>query len=123
MSYSSRAHEVGAIRVQGFSKPGLGREVMNLGGNSGYQSLNLAYLWGAKWVGLLGFDMQATGGESHWHGDHPAKCRGGNPQFTQWLKNFDVLASDLVNEGVKVFNFSRETALNCFERRHIEGLK
>jgi len=118
-SYSSRAIDFGAVRINGMNRPGLGRDVIHLGNNSGYQAVNLAFLLGAKWIGLLGFDMQATGGQSHWHGDHPEKCRASQPNFQHWIKCFDQLAVDLKEEGVKVVNYTQETALKCFERCHL----
>ena len=39
--------------------------------NSGGGAVSLAIARGAKRIILLGYDMQKTGGMSHWHGDHP----------------------------------------------------
>lgn len=100
---------------------GLCREpwVVNQGLNSGYQALNLAYHFGARQVLLLGFDMQKTGGKSHWFGDHPGKLNVPSP-YTEFVKRFDLLAKDLEAEGVNVINCSRDTALRCFKRSTID---
>jgi hypothetical protein len=97
------------------AKPGLGRKVMHLGGNSGYQAVNMAYLFGARRIILLGYDMQRTGGRSHWHGDHPKGLRNTSP-FASWIARFKVLAKDLREAGVEAVNATRETALLGFER-------
>lgn len=105
----------GLKRMPGIGAPGLGRTQIHWGGNSGYQAINLAYLWGAARIVLLGYDMKRTGGKSHWFGDHP-KGLSGNSPYTKWVENFDRLAADLRDEGVRVVNATRETALTCFDR-------
>lgn len=90
------------------------------GQNSGYQSINLAFLWGMQRGVLLGFDMQRTGGKSHCHGDH----KGGLPNLgdmPDWCRRMTVLAADLRARGVEVVNASRVTALTCYERKTIEA--
>lgn len=101
---------------------GLGRDVIHTGGNGGYQSINLAYLFGAKSIVLLGFDMKrGDDKKSHWHGDHPGGLNKSCP-FKTWLNNFPRLAQDLESEGVNVVNATRDTALNCFPRIELETL-
>ena len=107
------------------SLPGLGHTQLHFGGNSGYQAVNLAYLFGATKIILLGFDMQRTNGEVHYFGNHPyhkAK-QGPRPEILHsWCKNFDKLAVDLNKMGVKVINATRQTALTCFPRANIEDI-
>jgi hypothetical protein len=86
---------------------------IKLGGNSGYQAVGLALHFGAARVVLLGFDMQRTGGKSHWHGDH---ARLGNPlddKMRDWRRRFAALARET---RVPIVNATRETALDCFPR-------
>ena len=86
------------------------------GGNSGYQAINLAYLFGASAIVLLGFDCsQSKTGEAHWFGQHGPRLTQQQP-FALWQANFPALAQDLANSGTRVINASRETALRCFER-------
>lgn len=106
-------------RVQGAHAAGLGRNKVHWGSNSGYQAINLAYLWGARRIVLLGYDMQKTGGQSHWFGDHPQGLNKNSP-YAMWVPKFDSLAADLRDEGVEVINATRETALRCFPRMPIE---
>lgn len=116
------AQRFGLNRMQGTSAPGLGRTHIHWGGNSGYQAINLAYLWGAARVVLMGYDMQRTEGKSHWFGDHP-KGLSGNSPYATWVQKFDRLSADLKSEGVEVINATRETALTCFPRRPIEMIE
>lgn len=89
------------------------------GGNSGYQAINLAFHAGVRRIVLLGYDMQRTGGRSHWFGDHPGRLNVASP-YERWVRDFASIAADLEAEGVEVINASRETALECFRRAPIE---
>lgn len=82
------------------------------GGNSGYQAVGLALLFGASRVVLLGYDMQFTGGKKHWHRDH-AKSNPTPSAMKNWLGNFNLLASQ---SPAPIINCSRATALACFPR-------
>lgn len=88
--------------------------------NSGYQAINLAYQFGAAKIILIGYDMQHTGGKTHWHGDHPKGLT--NAQGIEgWRKCFTPLAEDLAAIGVDVVNCSNETALTCFRRSTLQA--
>lgn len=93
---------------------------IHAGGNSGYQAIGLAFIWGAARIVLLGFDMQKTGGKNHHFGDHA----GGLPNLGDlptWIRRLHVLAIDLRRRGVELINASRETAIPPFiERLPIE---
>lgn len=120
---AGEAHKINFIEV--LRKPGLSKipKFIYAGSNSGYQAINLAYHWGAKKIVLVGYDMQETGGQKHWFGEHPdvAGMRCG-PNFGLFLKSFPQLASDLEAEGVKVYNCTISTALSDFEKRDLEEL-
>lgn len=116
---ASAAKRHGLQWIKGRRADGLGRDVVHLGGNSGYQAINLAYIWGARRIILLGFDMQHTGGKGHWHEDHPGK-KGVKPPVRNWVPRFTQLAEDLEREGVLVVNATRQTALKCFPRAALE---
>lgn len=94
-------------------------DTIHTGMNSGYQAIQLAYLWGATKIILLGYDMQKTGGKAHWHGDHP-KGLGNCGNFSKWILAMNDLAKDLKVEGVEVVNCSRQTALKCFRRAELK---
>jgi hypothetical protein len=86
------------------------------GQNGGYQAINIATLSGATRIVLLGYDMQYTGGKSHWHGDHPVKVP--ESWYKTYRKHFERLAK---MPGLEILNASRETALTCFPRVTIEA--
>ena len=113
------AKKWGCNIVYGRFCSGLGKEFIHYGENSGYQAINLAYLWGAAKIILLGFDMQATGGKVHFFGDHKqGLCNG--PAFENIAPKFTPLAKDLKKEGVEVINCTRKTALTCFKRQDLK---
>ncbi|SFY16378.1 hypothetical protein [Azotobacter vinelandii] len=85
--------------------------------NSGGGAVSLAIARGARRIILLGYDMQKTNGQSHWHGDHP-KGLGSAGKIAEWPVQFDRLKRD--NSCIEIINCTRETALNCFVRRPLE---
>jgi hypothetical protein len=91
------------------------------GRNSGAAAINLAVHFGAIRILLLGYDMQAPGGEarSHWFGQHTAPLRGGSP-YDLFREKVATMAAPLASAGVTVINCSRETALTCFPRQALE---
>lgn len=110
------AKKFGLTHVLSENDIGLGMDVIHTGGNGGYQAVNLAFLMGFKKIILLGFDMQRTGGKTHFHGDHHGMNNPYDNLFRQWIQNFDLMAKDLRAAGVEVLNATRETALTCFPR-------
>ena len=102
--------------VKGVPRPGFGERVVHLNGNSGAQAINLAMVFGAKRVLLLGFDMKAgPKGEAHWFGQHP-------PQLVQiqlyreWMHHLTQAAPDAAARGVDIVNVTPGSALECFRR-------
>lgn len=81
--------------------------------------MNLAVIWGATEIILLGYDMQDTGGKAHWFGDHPKGVNSIRP-FPRFIDAFNQAAPVLEKAGIKVINCTRKTALKCFERQPIE---
>lgn len=114
------AERFGLNWIKGVNRPGLGREHIHTGGNSGYQAINLAYLFGARRILLLGFDMKlGPKGEKHWHPDHPAPLVQ-SQTFGEWIRKFDALAADCKTLGVEVINCTPGSALKCFPMSTIE---
>ena len=117
VTQDGRVNRPDVFRVPSDGEPGLSLSPyrINQGGNSGYQAIGLAYHLGIKRIALVGFDMQYTGGKSHWHGDHPQGLN--NPvQIDNWVHNFDRLAVDCATQGLDITNCSEQTALKCFKR-------
>lgn len=85
---------------------------IHLGGNSGFQAVNLAFQKGAKTAVLVGFDMQG----SHFFGDHPPMARR-QPKsakgFPRWIRQFS-LARDMLPPGISIINATPNSALTCF---------
>jgi hypothetical protein len=110
--------EFGLNWVLGRAKAGLGKDYIHFGSHSGYQAINLAYLWGASRIILLGYDCRSIEGKAHWFGQHPA---GLNQQqgFGTWLSHYTQLADDLDAEGVEVINATPESAIRVFTDKPI----
>lgn len=96
------------------------RGFIHLGGNSGFQAVNLAWHFGARRIVLLGFDMHRQNG-GHWHGEHH-DIRGRpmvsapKSHISVWRTEFEAMAHDLRHDGVRVVNATEGTALTCFPR-------
>lgn len=91
------------------------RDPRLLGGlDAGASAINLAALFGAKEIVVLGMDM--TGGR--WVKKHHLPII---PQrhFDLHLACLDNMAPEIEKDGVRVFNCSPITAVKCFERRPI----
>ena len=90
------------------------------GGSSGYQSINIAALYGAKKIYLLGYEARHRNGRSHWFGSHP------NPTdplvFIEQQKAYPLMVDDLAKAGIEVINCSTHTAIECFPKGEIRGL-
>ena len=108
-----------AAHIEGLSlDPG----VINVGGNGGYQAINLVCQFGAKTIYLVGFDMQETYGRKHWFGNHPVGL-GELHSYESWIRRMNVLAEDISTKtDCTVYNCSVETALECFPRSTLSDL-
>ena len=96
--------------------------MINTGGNSGYQAVNLAFLFGGSPIYLLGYDMKpADNGALHWHPDHADRNPGPN-QLQCWAQTFGGMAPDLDAAGVSVVNCTPGSAITCFPTAKIEDV-
>jgi hypothetical protein len=117
------AEKYGLEYIRSVDADGLSRDpsCIHKGSNSGIQAINLAYHLGARRIVLLGFDMQATGGKTHWHGKHPGESADYGP-WHKWLWRYQLVADDAKRMGLEIVNASRETALTCFPRVPLSSL-
>ena len=93
-------------------------EFLNCFGNSGIGSIALATHGGADKIVLLGYDCQETDGKKHWHGDHPKGLAN-----AVGIKDWPVKFAEFAKTGkTPIFNASRYTALDCFERVRLEDV-
>lgn len=86
------------------------------GGLTGYRLINLVGHRQPRKILLLGYDMQHTGGRTHYFGDHPdgwANC----PEPERKMVPFERMAAAT---PVPIVNVSRATALTCFRRSHLK---
>ncbi len=98
------------------------------GGNSAFQAMNIAALWGADRVLLTGVDCMRPG--KHHHGPHTFNSSPGTKPIAHarettvktWIKSFGDVAPLLAARGVDVINCTRETALECFPRARLENV-
>jgi hypothetical protein len=96
------------------------KEAIALGGNSGFQCLNLAICHGAMEVVLLGYDM-GHDGQKHWFGNHPKEIdRTSN--YPKWIANFNKAAPYIRGMGVKVWNCSPSSRLECFAKANLREI-
>jgi hypothetical protein len=118
---ASMHHQIRWVRAIWCRGLGVHPGVIHHGANSGYQAINLAFQFGARRIILVGFDMQKTGGVTHWYGDHPSPMKNAGG-IEGWVKNFSHLSRDLRAHGVEVFNCTVETALDCFEHADLRDV-
>lgn len=100
---------------EGFNLDG---DCIHYGGNSGFQAVNLALLFGARIVILVGFDMGSTDGKRHFFGDHPGGLRN-TASFAGFIRHFDK-AAKLLPSGLQIINATTHTALTCFPRMKLD---
>lgn len=123
VSAEQRSSDFGAYHVDS-SKPtdqfSLVKGKIGWGGNSGFQALNLAFLFGCNPILLVGYDMRLDGGV-HWHGHHTGNLR--NPRegnVRRWRNAVDTAASVISDAGVRVVNCSPVSALQNYEKMPFE---
>lgn len=88
---------------------------MVTGRDAGTSAINIAYLFGATEIVLLGFDM--TGG--HWCRTHPLPFPP-KAHFERHLEVLPSIARDLAAAGVRVVNCSPSSVVDVFERGRLE---
>jgi len=91
---------------------------LRTGRNGGYQALGVAFhLAGpGSRILLLGYDMHAHGGRTHWFGDHPHPRAS---PYGTFLARFRAIVEPLRAQGVTVINCSRQTELELFPKQPI----
>lgn len=90
---------------------------------TGSSAINLAYLFGAKTIVLLGFDMKQTDGKDNWHDNHKIKNPSSNipnSPYNRYLKSFIAIKQDAEKLGVKIINATVDSAITQFEKKCLE---
>jgi hypothetical protein len=115
--YPNVPASVSVLRLGGTSGFSGRQDALRTGSNSGYAAIHLAATAGASEIVVLGLDMS---GDTHWHGRHPAGLH--NPRensFARWINRFEGLANELQKRGVRVWNCSISSRLECFPKRSL----
>jgi len=120
VDWPEEAKLAGIQVIHSVNNPGISFDPQQIhtGMNSGFQALNLAVLWGATRILLLGVDMAILDGKRHWFGDHPRGLHRNSP-YASFSKAFILAAPQLKRAGIEVINCSLRSTLNCFPKMTI----
>lgn len=86
--------------------------ILHYGFSSGFQAVNLAILFGATRIVLIGFDMRIVDGRAHYFGDHPPPLLR-RTNYGAFAARF-VEAAKRLPPGVEIVNATPGSALTCF---------
>jgi hypothetical protein len=108
------ADRFGLRVVEGADRPGFSLDpgVIHYGNNSGYQAANLAILFGADPIVLVGFDMRAVDGKRHFFGNHKAPLSDSG-KYSVWIANF-AQAGKMLGARPRIINATPGSALTSF---------
>lgn len=84
---------------------------------SGSNAINLAFLFGARRIVLLGFDMRP----GRWHDRHKRRSKP-TIYADRFIPALERMARELRTEGIDVVNATPGSALACFPIAHPDGL-
>lgn len=110
-------------QLHNFGQKGMSEDPSGLyhGNNSGYQAIQLAYLFGAKRIILLGYDMQVVNGKTHWHNDNPIPANAFQQEIEKsFLPFYGLLADKLQEKGIQVINATPDSALEVFPKMSLK---
>lgn len=94
--------------------------------NSGAAAINLAVLFGAKRIILVGFDMKhGKCGNSHWHGWH-TQIQSRNPldnkPYARHMESFPKIKEDADRLGIEIINTCMDSAIEIFPKVELEKI-
>ena len=113
-----RATHDGVHRIRWNRADALSRDPGSLAGwCAGGGAINMAYLFGARVVILMGFDMRP----GNWHALHRAPHVDGQHR-DRFIPAIERMAPELEAEGVTVINTNPDSALRCFPFADVEEL-
>ena len=108
-----RLHVVAGQKGDGFS---LDPKFIHYGDNSGFQAVNLAILFGASRIVLVGFDMRVVNDKRHFFGDHPEGFVKSS-DYQQFIRAFEKAPAP---KGVEIVNCTPGSALTCYPKMKLE---
>lgn len=85
-----------------------------MGFNSGFGAINMAAARKVKRIVLIGYDMDQSNPQTHWHGGYEWKCRFGVNDYPDWARGISDLAPALRSMKVDVVNLNPNSAIRAF---------
>lgn len=89
------------------------------GDNSGWGALNLALCFGCNPVYLLGYDFKVEKNKTHWHDGYEQDIEALKKRLAKYIRCFEYFSGVLANEGFKIINLNKNSALTCFDMQDI----
>lgn len=116
------ADQWGIELVQGEDAAGFSTDPhrIHYGGNSGFQAVNLALVWGASKVILVGFDQRSVDGKKHFFGDHQdPRLTNEDPgrHYSAW-----ECAAKRMPAGFEIVNCTPGSAMRAFPMGRLEDV-
>ena len=98
---------------------------ISYGRNSGFQAMNLAMLWGAAQIILVGFDFRLGKDnrlkpKRHFFGDHP-RGLASTSNYPEWVKAMHNAAKQLPAH-ISVINCTPGSAIKCFPMGNLKEI-
>lgn len=91
------------------------------GYDSGTSAINVAHLFGATEIILLGYDMQG----GHWFNGEPGIVNGlpfpPESHFQRHMVPLPQIAADAKRRGIRIVNCSPSSRVDCFEKQPLEA--
>lgn len=105
-------------KLMKLQKPGLTTDPDSICWNrsSGGAAINLATLFGAKRIILLGFDMQLVKETANFHDDYPVQRKRAKGPYDIFLKPMKSIYGAAERQGIEILNATSKTKLNTFPR-------
>lgn len=108
----------GAKQINGKGNAGLSTDPKQIhhGSNSGYQAINLAYLWGCTKMILVGYNMMKVNGQSHFFKDREGNLQINSP-YPSFAKKFASIQADIREN---IVNCTHPTGITAFRRSTLD---
>jgi hypothetical protein len=89
--------------------------------NSGMGGINIAALFGAKRILLLGFDMRCVEGKNHWHNRH--KTPTAEHRYGELYRPpMELAALEYAAAGIEVLNCTQYSSLKGYRYANLRGV-
>ncbi len=94
------------------------------GSNSGFCGLQLAICLGYKKINLLGYDLQSSQSQTHYHQGYNQNIKKFNEKLEQYLSNFKCALKILKfrHPEIEIYNYSPNSKLNMINVKSLEDI-